>query len=976
MLTIIAVVVLFVRLEGARRAVAAHQIRLRQLEEQVGNLSMRAANGMPSPAAKAEAVPAPAKPKPAEAVAPVSQTKAPDPKPLPPDPVPPKPIAPPPAADRPVIVKPRLSLEQFLGVKLFAWVGAVFLFLGVVFFVKYSFEQGLISPELRIALGYGLGLALTLVGVRLGRGRYQIPAQALIGVGLLILYAVTMTAHRHYQFIGAAPAFALMALITVAAFLLSVGLHAPSVAILGMLGGFLTPPLLGSGEDRPGALFGYIALLDAGLLAVALRRRWGYLAVLAAAATIVVQWGWAARFFEPEKLPIAMAIYLGFSAFFGSLAWIASRGNFPRSWYAASFLPAVGALLFAIGVVLVRLPSLGDGLFDPPARWFAFLAGIDLLVIATAWRAPGPWRWASRITGLAVLFLFTLWVFARVSDENLFWALGFNLLLALLHTAVPLWREREEKRSSALWMHVFSLAPLALLLVPLLTLDSKAFLVWPWVLLLLLGVFALAAWMRAWLGVLIAFLVALVMLLGRIFSASPAGGGGGVLLGLVCAFALLFAAAAVLLLPRILAPPGKQASEPGTWEAEILPIAALSPFLLMAIIHLRLGFPSPWVPFGFSALLMGLFLAVSWLRRNPLLPLLSALGMLLVEWSWVGLRLDASNSAPALAGLLILPALPFLFPFLAMKRLGKSTWPWLASALVYPAHAYLIFKAFGLTAGAPWPGLLALALAILPVAGLAFLVKTLEDEKMRLRLFALFGGAALFFITLVFPLQFSKEWITLGWALEGAALAWWFTRVPHPGLKWASAALSAVVLIRLVFNPWVFDYHPRSGEGILNWYLYAYGVAAACGFFAARFLRGQRLGAVPLAPTLSGGATLLLFLLLNIEIANVFSTGPHLTFRFSGSLAQDMSTSLGWGLFATVLLLVGFRWRLSAIRWAGLGLLVLTLVKLFIHDLWRLGGLYRIGSLIGLAVMLISLSFLYQRFFLAADKRKTDGKAP
>ena len=39
---------------------------------------------------------------------------------------------------------------------------------------------------------------------------------------------------------------------------------------------------------------------------------------------------------------------------------------------------------------------------------------------------------------------------------------------------------------------------------------------------------------------------------------------------------------------------------------------------------------------------------------------------------------------------------------------------------------------------------------------------------------------ALLFITLVFPIQFERQWITLGWALEGTALLWLFRRVPHP----------------------------------------------------------------------------------------------------------------------------------------------------------------------------------------------------
>jgi len=84
-----------------------------------------------------------------------------------------------------------------------------------------------------------------------------------------------------------------------------------------------------------------------------------------------------------------------------------------------------------------------------------------------------------------------------------------------------------------------------------------------------------------------------------------------------------------------------------------------------------------------------------------------------------------------------------------------------------------------------------------------------------------------------------------------------------------------------------------------------------------------------------------------------------------------MTYSLAWGVFAFVLLVVGIRRRTTAPRYAGLGLLVVTLLKLFLHDIWQLGGLYRIGSLIGLALVLIPVSFLYQRY-LAPGAGKHD----
>ena len=74
--------------------------------------------------------------------------------------------------------------------------------------------------------------------------------------------------------------------------------------------------------------------------------------------------------------------------------------------------------------------------------------------------------------------------------------------------------------------------------------------------------------------------------------------------------------------------------------------------------------------------------------------------------------------------------------------------------------------------------------------------------------------------------------------------------------------------------------------------------------------------------------TILAFLLLNIEIADFFTPpGIGLTFNFSGNLGQDMTYSLAWGVFAFVLLSIGFKLANRPTRFAGMGLLVVTLVR-------------------------------------------------
>src|SRR2546425_6141746 len=186
-----------------------------------------------------------------------------------------------------------------MGAKLFAWIGGLALFLGVAFFVKYSFEHNLIPPELRVAIGFVVGAGLMVGGLLLKRQENAVTAQTLCATGILVLYAVTFACRAYYHFalFGFVPTFLLMTLITAVAFLLAVRMNAIVVAVLGIAGGFLTPVLLSTGQDNPLALFGFIALLDIGLLAVARRKEWSSLPILGAVGTVLMQIAWVGNFF-------------------------------------------------------------------------------------------------------------------------------------------------------------------------------------------------------------------------------------------------------------------------------------------------------------------------------------------------------------------------------------------------------------------------------------------------------------------------------------------------------------------------------------------------------------------------------------------------------------------------------------------------------------------------------------------------------
>src|SRR5262249_26320230 len=107
-----------------------------------------------------------------------------------------------------------------------------------------------------------------------------------------------------------------------------------------------------------------------------------------------------------------------------------------------------------------------------------------------------------------------------------------------------------------------------------------------------------------------------------------------------------------------------------------------------------------------------------------------------------------------------------------------------------------------------------------------------------------------------------------------------------------------------------------------------------------------------------------LFLLLNVEIADYYAIGPEITFRFGVSLAQDLTYTIGWLVFGLVLLAGCIYMRNRAGRIAAVAMIAVTTCKAFLYDMGSLGGLYRVGSLIGLAASLSLVALALQKYVL------------
>ena len=413
-------------------------------------------------------------------------------------------------------------------------------------------------------------------------------------------------------------------------------------------------------------------------------------------------------------------------------------------------------------------------------------------------------------------------------------------------------------------------------------------------------------------------------------------------------------------------------SLPANVAVQLPILSSVLPFLLLIMVTLRLPLTNPSPVFGLALLLVVLMLGVTKLFSLDWLPAVGLCCVAALETTWHFNRFDPANPVGPLVWYLVFLAVFSLYPFLFLRQFRGLVVPWAAAAMAGPLQFFLVHRLVRAAYPNEVMGLLPAVFALPSLLSLVMVLKSVPGEtKARTTQLAWFGGVALFFVTLIFPIQFERQWITIGWALEGAALLWLFHRVPHTGLRLAGVGLLLAAFVRLALNPAVFDYHPRSTTAIFNWFLYAYGIVTVCLFAGARLLAAPRhqIERVNVPPILIGLGTVLAFLLVNIEIADYFSEpGSTLTFQFSGSFARDMTYSIAWSVFALILLVSGIARRIGPPRYAGLGLLSVTILKLFFHDLASLDQLYRIGAFVAVAAIAMLASFAYQRFYAASVK--------
>ncbi|MCX7032866.1 MAG: DUF2339 domain-containing protein [Arenimonas sp.] len=278
--------------------------------------------------------------------------------------------------------------------------GVLVLMFGVAAAIKYAADAGWLTMPIEFRLaGIAAGAIAGLVwGLRSAAER---PAfgLSLQGGAIGILLLVVFAAFRNYDVLAAMPAFALIVILVAGASVLAVKQDAPALAVLGFIGGYLAPVLLSTGSGNHVALFGYYAVLNAAVFAIAWKRPWRALNLVGFLFTFVIGAAWGAKYYQPEKFATVEPFLILFFLFYVAipvLYALAGRGRNGK---------VDGTLLF--GTPLLAFPMqvglLGDDRFGL-ATSAVFVAAVFTGLALWAQRNQRLRDLAQSAAGMGVVF--------------------------------------------------------------------------------------------------------------------------------------------------------------------------------------------------------------------------------------------------------------------------------------------------------------------------------------------------------------------------------------------------------------------------------------------------------------------------------------------------------------------------------------------------------------------------------------------
>ena len=181
----------------------------------------------------------------------------------------------------------QVNYEKFIGENLFGKIGILVFVIGVGFFVKYAIDKDWINETLRTVLGFLTGSALLVVAERLQK-KYRTFSSLLAGGAFAVFYLTVAIAFHFYHLFPQTVAFIILIATTLFMSILSILYDRRELAIISLVGGFLAPFLVSTGNGNYLVLFTYMSILNLGMFGLSIYMKWGELPVIAFVFTYVV----------------------------------------------------------------------------------------------------------------------------------------------------------------------------------------------------------------------------------------------------------------------------------------------------------------------------------------------------------------------------------------------------------------------------------------------------------------------------------------------------------------------------------------------------------------------------------------------------------------------------------------------------------------------------------------------------------------
>ena len=813
----------------------------------------------------------------------------------------------------PVPTPRKASSKPISFVELFSWIGGFILLLGVLFWIKYALENNLISPVMRITLGTIAGIVMWAVGAVMRKPQVKTTSDTLCACGLCTCYAVWFAAYYFYHMASPAVTFVLLALIALASFATAVWKRAQYIGVLAQLVGFVTPFLFPSDSPRIWFLLAYTGLINAAAVAAAIKRNWTH------------------------------QLFTGLAFTFLCFLAIIEVGT-PLQ---LAFFPGVFALLYA-AVAVQRKQT-------PLLRASFALAALGLLVLGI--QSPSfSIQSTLCLMGFGTIFSIGFGVLAtwQKNQELYISALGFALLAFVLLA----------KSASFLPLYIFVLLLCAAFSVMSVALKKQS---------LQAGSMALAA------------LGFIVLSCGQAHAFLQSAH-----LPYLTAFTILFALSFGLIAY-------KQRNKELFLYTVVLTILCfgwLVPFknefyltAIASIFTLFFGITSARMKDFDLQLASVLFTSICTIlictlgKMNLHLIIGGALAAA-IFYGYFAVKQKSGALFGTAAASMVIPFL-MLCTYTMYNHRGSELIGWLVAWNLLVVFTPLYFKKHfenDKTAWAAVPGcdLLAGTLLLLvfqttpflrssvgPLSFFLFAIfavlaqrvfhwQKLEEGIQKYRLSGL-AWAPIVFLTFGILHECTLEWKTIALALEGATLIWLWRTVKLDFLQHVGLGILCLSAARLLLNPSIAHYYPQT-QPLLNWYLYTYLICAGAMFAGARYWRPTEEASVPNALRALGG--ILLFALVNIEIACYHTGGSGLSFNICGEEAGIYTVA--WTICGALCMFLSTKKSLALLR-VGIGLIAVAVLKLLMVDIWKLSSGLRVASLFAVAIIMLGVSFIYQQ---------------